>query len=131
LCQRTIREVQDEKVERIIDEEAERRLLAAYIHGLRGVVEEQVEFQMLSTMEEAVRLAVTVENAEKHKQMVVGSRKVFASKKEFECYRCNQSGLYARDCQQEYLLVFTRGFTPFWPAMLSLPTIRAPVTRLS
>jgi len=58
---------------------------------------------MLSTMEQAVRLAVTIENAEKHKQMEGGLRKVFASKKEFKCYtrRCNQSGLYARDYQQE------------------------------
>jgi hypothetical protein len=56
---------------------------------------------MPSRMEQAVRLAVTVENAEKHKQIVGGSRKVFASKKEFQSYRCNQSGLYARDCQKE------------------------------
>jgi len=100
-CQRTIREVQDGEVERIINEEAERRLLAAYIHGLRGVMEQQVQFRMPSTMEQAARLAVTDENAEKHKQIFGGSRKVFASKKEFEYYRCNQSGLYARDCQQE------------------------------
>jgi len=40
--QRTIREVQDEELEGIINEEAEHRLLAAYIHGLRGVVEQQV-----------------------------------------------------------------------------------------
>jgi hypothetical protein len=101
LCQRTIRKVQDEKVRTIINEEAERRLLATYIHGLRGVVGQQVQFQMPSTMEQAVMLAVTVENVEKHKQMVGGSRKVFANGKEIECYRCNQSGHYARDCQQE------------------------------
>jgi len=38
LCQHTIRKVQDEEVQRIINEEAEHRLLATYIHGLRGVV---------------------------------------------------------------------------------------------
>ena len=37
LCHRTIRNVQDEEVQRIINEEAEHRLLTAYIHGLRGV----------------------------------------------------------------------------------------------
>jgi len=101
LCQRTIRKVQDEEVQRIINEEAERRLLAAYIHGLRGVVGQQVQFQMPSTMEHAVKLAVTVVNVEKHKQMGQGSRKVFANKKDIDCYRCNQTGHYARDCQQE------------------------------
>jgi hypothetical protein len=45
-CQRTIRRVQDEETQRIINEEAERRLLAAYIHGLNGIVGQQVQFQI-------------------------------------------------------------------------------------
>jgi hypothetical protein len=65
------------------------------------VVGQQVQFQMPNTMEQAVTLAVTVENVEKHKQMAGGLRKVFANKKEVECYRCSQSGHYARDCQWE------------------------------
>ena len=65
LCQCTIRKVQDQEVQRIINEEAERRLLTAYIHGLRGVVGQQVQFQMPSAVGQAVKLAVTVENAEK------------------------------------------------------------------
>ena len=101
LCQCTFRKVQDKEVQRIINEEAECRLLAAYIHALRGIVGQQVQFQMHSTMEEAVKLAVTVENVEKHKEMVGGSRKVFTNKEEIVCYTCNQSGHYARDCQQK------------------------------
>ena len=81
LCHRTIRKVQDEGVQRIINEEAERRLLAAYIRGLRGVVGQQVEFEMPMKLEQAVKLAVTVENIQKHRQMVTGSRPVFANRK--------------------------------------------------
>ena len=95
LCQRTIRKVQDHDVQSIINEEAERRHLAAYIHGLRGAVGQQVQFQMPNTMEQPVNLAVTVENVEKHKQMVAGLRRLFANRKEIECYKCNQSGHYA------------------------------------
>jgi hypothetical protein len=63
MCQQTIRKFQDENTQRVINDEAERRLVAAYIHGLKGIVSQQVQFQMPSTMEQAVRLAVTVENA--------------------------------------------------------------------
>ena len=37
---------------------------------------QQVQFQMPNTMEQAVKLAITVENDEKQKQMVGGSKKV-------------------------------------------------------
>jgi len=84
LCQLTVRKVQDQKVQRIINEKAEGRFLAAHIHGLRGIVGQQVQFQMPSTMQQAVKLAGTVENVEKHKHMVAGSRKVFANRKEIQ-----------------------------------------------
>jgi hypothetical protein len=101
LCQRTIRRVQDEEVQKIVNEEAERRLLAAYIHGLKGIVGQQEQFQMPTSMEQAVKLTVTVE---KHRQMVGGSRTVFAIRKEIECYRCKEPGHYARDYQQQQSL---------------------------
>lgn len=100
MCQRTIRKTQDEDTQRIINEEAERRLLAAYINGLRGVVGQQVQFQMPTTMEQAVCLAVTVENTEKHKQMVGGSKRIFATRREIECFHCHKKGHYAKDCRQ-------------------------------
>jgi hypothetical protein len=42
MCQRTIRRVQDEEVQHVINKEAERRLLAVYINGLKGVTGQQV-----------------------------------------------------------------------------------------
>jgi len=48
----------------------QRRLLGAYIQGLEEVVEYKVEFQAPSTMEQAVKLAITTENVEKHNEMV-------------------------------------------------------------
>jgi hypothetical protein len=65
LCLKTIRNVADEATQRIINEEAERRLFAAYINGLGGIVGQQVRFRMPLSLEEAVQVAVTVSNAER------------------------------------------------------------------
>jgi hypothetical protein len=59
MSERTIRKFHDEERQWKINEEAEWRLLAAYIHRVRGAVGQQVRFQMPSMMEQAVRLAVT------------------------------------------------------------------------
>jgi hypothetical protein len=96
MCQRTIRKVQDENVQRVINEEAERRLLAAYIHGLKGVIGQQVQFQMPSTMEQAVRLALTIENVERLRHM-----KIFSAKPEMRSYQCAVLAHYARDCRRD------------------------------
>jgi hypothetical protein len=131
-----------------INEEAEHKLLAAYIHGLRGVVGQQVQFQMPGMMEQAVKLVVTVENAEKHKQMVGGLRKVFASRNRAHITKGRFRGKgrfmivgvltfamgklvrnaefnlvdkLTKSCRETQ--VFTIAFMPCWPAMLSLPRI--------
>ncbi|PNF42330.1 hypothetical protein B7P43_G05171 [Cryptotermes secundus] len=101
MCLRIIRKVNDEETQRIINEEAERRFLAAYVHCLRGIVGQQVQYQMPSTMEQAVWLAVTVENVEKHKQLTEGVNKVFTARSYVEYFRCRKRGHYARDCRQE------------------------------
>jgi hypothetical protein len=65
LCQKTIRNVADEATQRVINDEAERRLFASYINGLGGVLGQQVRFRMPHTLEEAVQVAVTISNAER------------------------------------------------------------------
>jgi hypothetical protein len=102
LCQKTIRIVQDEATQRIINEEAERRLVAAYINGLTGVVGQQVRFRMPLTLEEAVQVAITVTNADRMGH--VENKRVFIAKPDkvsqaIICYNCGRKGHYARDCR--------------------------------
>jgi len=53
---------------RVISEEAEQRLVAAYINGLGGIVGQQVRFRMPSSLDEAVQVVITVSNAERTKE---------------------------------------------------------------
>jgi hypothetical protein len=46
---------------------------------------------MPGTME-VIKLAVTIENVEKHKQFMEEPRKVFAARKDVTCYQCAKSG---------------------------------------
>jgi hypothetical protein len=95
LCQKTVRRVKNAVAQVILNEEAERRLVAAYINGLRGLVRQQVKFRMPATMNEASRLAVTTENAE---QQWPSDRRVFATAlTDIACFRCNQKGHIAGD----------------------------------
>jgi hypothetical protein len=67
-------------MQRILNEEAERRLVAAYINGLAGLVGQQVRFRMPSTLEEAVDVAVTVSNAERMRTQ--DTKRVFSTKRD-------------------------------------------------
>jgi hypothetical protein len=95
LCQRTIRQVNDDATQRVINEEAERRLVAAYINGLGGIVGQQVRFRMPSSLDEAVQVAVTVSNAERTKQ--ADTKKVFSARRDASsqaivCFNCVREG---------------------------------------
>jgi DNA-binding MurR/RpiR family transcriptional regulator len=99
LCQKTVRIVEDGATQRVINEEAERRLVAAYINGLGGMVGRHIRYRMLQTLEEAVQIAVTVNNAEQSRAQ---DTKVFSARRDstsqgITCYNCGKKGHYARD----------------------------------
>jgi hypothetical protein len=80
-CQKTIRHVEDEAMQRIINEGLERHLVAAYINGLAGIVGQQVRFTMAHTLEEAMQVVITVSNAERMR--APDTRRMFSTKREF------------------------------------------------
>jgi hypothetical protein len=79
LCLKTIWNVAIEATQSI-NEEAERRLVAAYINGLEGVMGQQVRFRMPLSLKEAVQVAVTVSNAERMRAQ--DTKRVFSAKKD-------------------------------------------------
>jgi hypothetical protein len=54
----------DAAVQRAHNEEADRRLLAAYTTGLAGTAGREVRLRAPSTTEDALRIAITVEQVE-------------------------------------------------------------------
>ena len=85
-----------------MSEEAERRLLAAYIAGLRGEVGRQVRLRMPRTVREAIQLAVTTDNLEQRegnraRDSDAVARNVFTV--DITCFACGKRGHVQRDCR--------------------------------
>lgn len=64
-CQRTIQSSNNPVEQAIINREAERRLVAAFINGLTGVAGRQVKLQMPDTIDKALNMAIIATNAER------------------------------------------------------------------
>ena len=64
LCQRTVR-ISDNAVEQaVINQEADRRLLAAFINGLQGLPGKHVRLQMPDNVDRALHMAIIATNAD-------------------------------------------------------------------
>ena len=68
LCQRTIRRSNDPVEKAVINQEADRRLLAAFINRLIGVPEKQVRLQMPDHIDKALNMAIIATNAEREEK---------------------------------------------------------------
>ena len=101
LCARTVRQVADPEQQRIINEEAERRMLAAYINGLAGNVGTQVRYRMPATLTEALQIASTVTEVETMEARRAQQHKLQSPNRIFTvtCFNCNKQGHVARDCR--------------------------------
>lgn len=98
---RTIRQVVEPTQQAIINEEAERRMLAAYINGLHGIVGKQVRYRVPSTLTEAIQIATTVSEVEvaEARKMQHKEGNLFAI-----CFNCKKPGHIAKDCCRERFL---------------------------
>jgi len=68
LCQQTVRSSVKPVEEVVINQEADRRLLAAFINGLIGAPGKQVRLQMPETIDKALNMAIVATNAEKEER---------------------------------------------------------------
>jgi hypothetical protein len=64
LCQRTVQQTENPVEQAILNREADKRLLAAFISGLRGVPGKHVRLQMPDTIDRALNMAIVATNAE-------------------------------------------------------------------
>ena len=67
LNERTMVKVETAEERKVLHDEAERRLLAQFVAGLAGQPGDQVRIQMPTTMEHAIRIAITATQAEEAK----------------------------------------------------------------
>jgi hypothetical protein len=98
LCQRTIRRSDNPVEQAVINQEADRRLLAAFISGLIGVPGKQVRLQMPDHIDKALNMAIIATKAEQEERASVRedrgiNAKVFAVELLVRDSRGNRDGI--------------------------------------
>ena len=83
LCQRTVRTSENAVEQAVINQEADRRLLAAFINGLSGLPGKQVRLQMPKNIDKALNKAIVANIAEREERAMTrdnrgASAQVFA-----------------------------------------------------
>jgi hypothetical protein len=68
LAQKVTPQVADPAAQRLNNEQTDRMLLASYTSGLTGNPGRQVRYSLPTTLEDAIKIAVTVEQAETHER---------------------------------------------------------------
>jgi len=68
LCQRTVRSSENPVEQAVINQEADCRLLAAFINGLVGVVGKQVRMQIPGNIDKALNMAIIVTTARREEK---------------------------------------------------------------
>jgi hypothetical protein len=68
LCQRTVRSSNNAVVQAVINQEADRRILAAFINGLLGAPGKHVRMQMPDNIDKALNMAIVATNAEREEK---------------------------------------------------------------
>ena len=68
LCQQTICSSDNPLEQGIINQEADKRLLAAFINGLIGAVGKQIRMHMPDNIDKALNMAIVATNAEKEEK---------------------------------------------------------------
>ena len=104
LAQKLVCKVDDPQAQRIHQENAERMLLTAFVSGLIGTPGRQCRFANLQNIQQALSIALTVDQAEK----LDPSKECFytkcdntyreSSKTALRCYECQGIGHFAKEC---------------------------------
>jgi hypothetical protein len=68
LAQRTVPQVKNAALQKLHYEKAERMLLASFAAGLSGTASRQVRYAMPKTVDEALKIAITVDQAEQQER---------------------------------------------------------------